>query len=323
MDRRLPLDIRNDPEQPSRDPPRAIAAALRREVNFGCPVRFANGEGCGSPVLTYHHFDPPWAENHQHNPDGMIALCPEHHDRADGGNWTRQQLREFKKHPYVDDVVKCRWPWTAEKLVMQFGPNLTIGQGSPLWLDEKPVLGFRPQPNPNLGNEVIIFDSFIEDRAGNPWMKIEEGSFSLEAGPTNDLIFRPRTAALDARHKDGTSLQVRYRRVPLSRFEEWWKSFNHDKRWNRDNRYDTPSKFLTKFDVLDSDNSVPTVSVMGQFVTGHARVQITKRKMTFQCLLPGYTGREGYVDTAPGMIFNMTESVRFVDHTQREWLRIG
>jgi hypothetical protein len=310
-------------KQPSRDPPRSIAYTLRREVNFGCPVRFPHGDGCGSPILTYHHFDPPWAGNYVHNADGMIALCPEHHDRADGGNWTRQQLRQFKKHPYIDSVVKCPWPWTAEKLVMQFGPNLTVGQGSPLWLDQKPVLGFHPQVNANLGNEVIIFDSHIEDQSGTPWMKIEDGSFSLEAGPTEDLVFRPRITALHAHHKDGTSLQVRYRRVTLSTFENWWARFNHDKRWDRDYRYNTPSKFLSKFDVVDSDNSIPIVSVMGKFVTRNVRAHITKDKMTFQCLLPGYSGPEGYVDTSPGMIFDMTEGVRFVDHTKREFLRIG
>src|SRR5205807_2632231 len=115
-----------------------------------------------------------------------------------------------------------------EKLVMQFGPNITVNQGSPLWLYQKPVLGFHPCENPNLGNRVIIFDSYIEDRSGGAWMEIEDGYFKLEVGSTDDLEFVPSLSRLNAHHRDGTSLMVRYRRVPKSKFDEWWKAFD----WN-------------------------------------------------------------------------------------------
>jgi hypothetical protein len=62
----------------------------------------------------------------------MIALCPEHHGLADGGHYSIQQLRALKKHPYVDDRLKVRWPWASETLVMKAGPHLVVGHGSPL-----------------------------------------------------------------------------------------------------------------------------------------------------------------------------------------------
>lgn len=62
----------------ARNPPKSVLAELRKEVGFGCPV-----EGCGNPYLTWHHFDPPWSERHHHEPQGIIALCPEHHNAAD------------------------------------------------------------------------------------------------------------------------------------------------------------------------------------------------------------------------------------------------
>jgi hypothetical protein len=34
---------------------------LRKEVHFGCPV-----DACGSPFLTYHHFDPPYRKGKKH-----------------------------------------------------------------------------------------------------------------------------------------------------------------------------------------------------------------------------------------------------------------
>jgi hypothetical protein len=55
---------------PSRTPPIAVRRKLRQEVGFACPV-----PDCGSPYLTWHHFDPPWHVTPQHEPAGMIALC--------------------------------------------------------------------------------------------------------------------------------------------------------------------------------------------------------------------------------------------------------
>ena len=72
----------------NRTPPPEVRRELRREVGFGCPVRDADGVRCGNPYLYYHHFDPPWATEEHHNPAGMIALCGEHHPKADAGTFT-------------------------------------------------------------------------------------------------------------------------------------------------------------------------------------------------------------------------------------------
>src|SRR5688500_18672588 len=122
----------------SRDPGERIKRMLRTEVNFGCPVRSSQG-GCGSPLLVFHHFDPPWRGHHVHNPDGMIALCLEHHAQADAGLWTNEQLRNFKRNPYVDDAVRMPWPWTPESMVVRAGRTLVVGSGSPLRIEGRPI----------------------------------------------------------------------------------------------------------------------------------------------------------------------------------------
>jgi hypothetical protein len=71
--------------------PLAARQQLRREVNFGCPY-----PGCGSPYLTYHHFDPPRRVRLHHEPAGMIALCWLHHQSAESGAITVAQLREMQ-----------------------------------------------------------------------------------------------------------------------------------------------------------------------------------------------------------------------------------
>jgi len=54
--------------------------------------------------LKWHHFDPPWREKQHFNPEGMIALCNRHTDQADGGAYTKEQLRNFKKSKSQDSL---------------------------------------------------------------------------------------------------------------------------------------------------------------------------------------------------------------------------
>ena len=76
----------------NRYPPPDVIRKLCAEVRYCCPVK-----DCGNPYLTFHHFDPPWHTENHHNPDGMIALCLDHHKRPDAGAFTIDQLRELKK----------------------------------------------------------------------------------------------------------------------------------------------------------------------------------------------------------------------------------
>src|SRR4029079_15500764 len=97
-----------------RTPPVDVRKQLRREVQFGCPV-----SGCANPYLEYHHFDPPWREKHHHNPEGMLALCAEHHRKADAGAFTVEQLREMKKES--PNTVRGRFNWLRNELLAVVG----------------------------------------------------------------------------------------------------------------------------------------------------------------------------------------------------------
>ena len=87
----------------NRNPPLNIKRILRQEVNYGCPV-----PNCGSPLLIWHHFDPLWSVKQHHNPEGMIALCTQHHPMADSGVFSSDQLRRFKHTPNSIEFVKMK-----------------------------------------------------------------------------------------------------------------------------------------------------------------------------------------------------------------------
>ncbi|WVV46823.1 hypothetical protein THH46_16005 [Pseudomonas sp. NA13] len=84
--------------------PSSVMLALRSEVGFGCPVK-----DCGNPYLEYHHFDPPVSVRAHNEPQGMIALCAQHHKKADGGAYTNEQLHALKKIELMLKALREVW----------------------------------------------------------------------------------------------------------------------------------------------------------------------------------------------------------------------
>lgn len=100
----------------SRHIPVEVRRQLRREVGFGCPV-----PGCGNPYLTYHHFDPPFAEGPHNDPERMIALCWMHHQQERA--WTVDDFRQMKRADNRRSEVRGRFEWMKDDV-------LTIAGGS-------------------------------------------------------------------------------------------------------------------------------------------------------------------------------------------------
>ena len=95
--------------------PAKVKSILREEVGFGCIVK-----NCGNPYLEYHHFDPPVSIRAHNEPEGMIALCAQHHKKADGDAYTTEQLHELKKDKVNARLVKgniCRLMWRWYRVV--------------------------------------------------------------------------------------------------------------------------------------------------------------------------------------------------------------
>jgi len=102
--------------------PDRVKRQLRAEVRFGCPV-----EDCGNPYLTYHHFDPPRRVREHNEPSGMVALCRKHHDDAEGGAFTVEQLRSMKLGgASQNERIKGQFLWRRQQLLIHCGQTLTF-----------------------------------------------------------------------------------------------------------------------------------------------------------------------------------------------------
>ena len=185
----------------SRHPPDAVARALRQEAGFGCPVI-----GCGSPYLTWHHFDPPWRERNHHEPSGMIALCREHHDQADSGAFTKDQLRKLKASP-ASHVPSGKFNWLRSELAVLIGSNYFIRSPIVLTFLDDPLIWFSRD---SFGNLLLNLSRVDRDRRVHGVMR--ENFWMLLDAPA-DVTCPPSGRLLDVRYRNGDRLKVEFREM--------------------------------------------------------------------------------------------------------------
>lgn len=142
-----------------RTPPSSIRHALMREVGFGCPVVGKDG-ACRSPFLAFHHFDPTWSEGRVHNPDGMIALCAQHHAHADAGAFSKEYLRGLKRSRASTADVRAEYFWSERAFLVRIGGcYATAAPSEPLTvlrLDNVDVISLRRRDRGTLSMDLMV-----------------------------------------------------------------------------------------------------------------------------------------------------------------------
>jgi len=186
----------------NRKPPAAVIRELRTEVGFGCPV-----PNCGNPYLEWHHFDPPWSSEPHHNPAGMIALCAEHHKKADNGAYTRDQLAALKTNRANPEEVRGRFDWRRNKLLTVVGGNFHFETPRPLVIDGHNVVALSRDDEGNLLLSVEMLSLTPEERvvlSENCWENI---------GAPVDLISPPSGKKLSVTYANGDHLSVEFAEI--------------------------------------------------------------------------------------------------------------
>ena len=182
-----------------RTPPENIQRELRREVGYGCPV-----DGCRQAFLTWHHFDPPWAVRPHHDQQGMIALCRQHHDFADAGGFSNDELRSLKTKDYsADSVNKANFPWAKRAMLIRLGGCYSGGSSAVLRVSGDPVVSLTTGPSGlvflsftlKLPDGVIVA-SMIENAFQSDPLTVHD--LSCNASATRIKVwFAPRDIGLD------------------------------------------------------------------------------------------------------------------------------
>jgi hypothetical protein len=163
--------------------PEEVRKKLREEVAFGCPIK-----NCGSPYLSYHHFDPPYHIEKHHRPEGMIALCLHHHKAADNGAYKVSQLKNIKKYPYLRTVKqkpKGRFEWEREQLIVLMGGGGYVSNEVVLQVKGKDLIWISKS---EYGYDNLNLD--VYDEQGKPLFVMRDNDWLLH-GYFSDLICPP------------------------------------------------------------------------------------------------------------------------------------
>lgn len=189
----------------SRTPYAETLRVLREEVGFHCPVD-VDGDICGSPYLTWHHFDPPWRDEQHHRPEGMIALCREHADKADHGSCTDDQLRRFKTEGRGRGrEVSGRFDWMRRELVAVVGgvayvrtPTLIeIAGRKAVWLGRNPY-------------DELLLNFDMPTLSGQPRASIRDNTWVVPPTDVTELVCPPSGKHLRVRYSNGDLFEVQF-----------------------------------------------------------------------------------------------------------------
>ncbi|EKE03473.1 MAG: hypothetical protein ACD_20C00199G0005 [uncultured bacterium] len=194
----------------NRTPPIEVRRFLRKEVNFGCPV-----DGCGNPYLEWHHFEPAWSVKNHHNPEGMIALCAEHHKKADAGAYTKDQLKSFKNNIQVD--VQGKFDWLRNDLLVVVGGNFYYETPRVFEFKDKSIIWFNRDENGYLLLNLIMLSTSKEERA------FIQDNFWMKRGNPSDLESPPSGKILKIQYDNNDFFRVEY--YELRNFEDIKKRF--------------------------------------------------------------------------------------------------
>jgi len=244
----------------NRTPPVAVRRKLRKEVNFGCPI-----EGCGVPYLTYHHFDPPWREKEHHNPEGIIALCRTHADLADGGAWTKTQMKEFKRQPFIrKNQIADTFRFLRHDIICRIG-CLAYGFKNFLTISSETVLGFERTRQGYLGINMIL-----RNREGNIILEMKENDWIVYRTDIFDLECPPRGKSLRVRAKDNvTDFTIRFDDFSTEDFKQKTREFK-------------PLHIESLLKHMGNPQEIHALTVLGRLQMGKHSVRLTETKINIE-----------------------------------------
>ncbi|PWI34670.1 HNH endonuclease [Vibrio albus] len=195
--------------------PPKVKQLLRQEVGFGCPVR-----GCGNPYLEYHHFDPPVNIRPHNDPEGMIALCAQHHKKADGGAYTVEQLHALKKDKANAAHVKGNLDWLRRDLLAVVGGNFYYETPRIIEVDGIEVVSLHRDEDGYLRLSVNMLSLLPQER-----IIIESNSWERIGNPL-DLRSPPQGKELEVMYSNGDCLHLRF--IELDSLESAIKRYSTD-----------------------------------------------------------------------------------------------
>jgi hypothetical protein len=163
--------------------------------------------GCGNPYLEYHHFDPRWSIRQHHDPSGMIALCAEHHRKADvPGAFPVDYLRELKNAPQ-GNLISGRFDWLLRDFVVVMGGAWAANCWVPVSYGDRPVISFHRD-----GAGFLLMNIDMPSASMAPRLRMWESTW-YQRGTPKDVECPPSGRMLKIGYRNGDYLRIEFRPI--------------------------------------------------------------------------------------------------------------
>jgi len=157
----------------------------------------------------WHHFDPPWRVREHHDPEGMIAICRDHHSEADAGAFTDAQLREMKRLGRDrSKELGAKFNWMREDLVAVVGGNFYVRTPIAVRVQDVPVVWFNRDEERRL---LVNLQALTTSE--QPRMAMIDNFWMTEGSDEREIVCPPSGRLVSAKYPNGDALRVEFREV--------------------------------------------------------------------------------------------------------------
>jgi hypothetical protein len=135
----------------------------------------------------------------------MIALCLDHHAKADAGAYTKQQLREFKKYASKNSSLrKGSFDWIRQDLLAVVGGNFYYETPIIFQFKGHPVIWFNRDEDRRLLLNIRMLSKLPEPRL------IVEDNYWMNVGKPIDLECPPSGKFLRVSYENGDAISIEF-----------------------------------------------------------------------------------------------------------------
>jgi hypothetical protein len=140
----------------------------------------------------------------------MIALCGMHHDKADAGAFTVEQLQELKSkvRGQRKDLVRGKFDWMRNRLLAVVGGSFFYETYIIFRLCGLPIIWFTRDEGGYLGLNIRMLSVSKEDR-----LNLEDNFWILKGEPI-DFECPPSGKLIHAKYSNGDELRVEFAEIP-------------------------------------------------------------------------------------------------------------
>jgi hypothetical protein len=155
----------------------------------------------------------------------MIALCAEHHAKAEGGAFTKGDLHTLKASEYRKYEIAGRFDWMRREIIVRAGSAYFVARPFALAVGNIPLVWFNRD-----GEGHYLLNINVMSQSGQVGAVMRDNFWMLGDRP-EDLLCPPSGRVLDVRYGTGDMFRVEFREINnggegTKAFGELWEALS-------------------------------------------------------------------------------------------------